>query len=100
LGIGIGAMHGTLGAWALPLGILAALSVASASLLSERLERQKDDGKKAYAGVLGFDFDDVLYLFGPFAWMGWLTPILIGAAAVGPVFAIWTWRRISRKTPA
>lgn len=100
LGIGIGARHGALDAWALPLGIVAALSVAAASLLSERLERQNDDGEKAYAGVLGFDFDDVLYLFGPFAWLGWLTPVLIGAVTVAPVLALWTWRRTARRGPA
>ncbi len=96
VGIGIGARDGALDGWALPLGLLAGVAIAAASILSERLERRTGGGDKAYAGVLGFDFDDLLYLFGPIAWLAWLTPALVGAAIVAPVLALLTWWRIAR----
>ena len=93
LAIGIGLRHSGLGWWAPALGLLAGLSVAIASVLSERLEKAADTGHKAYAGIAGFDFDDLLYLFAPAAWFGWFLYILVGAAMVGPLLAILTtWR--------
>lgn len=94
LAMGIGLRGGRFGEWTIVMGMLAAIGVATASILSERLEDTVDDGNKAYAGVLGFDFDDVLYLFGPAAWLG-LFPWLLGGAAVGgPAFALITWHRL------
>ena len=49
---------------------------------------------KAYVGVLGFDFDDTLYLFAPAAWFGLFPYILVGAAIGGPLFAILTAMRL------
>lgn len=92
--IGIGLRDDTLtGGWAPVLGVIAGTTVATASILAERLERLGPGEGKAYAGVLGFDFDDLLYLFAPIAWLGWFPYILIGAALGGPAFAILTaWR--------
>jgi phosphatidylglycerophosphate synthase len=92
--VGVGLRDGELGAWAITLGALAGLSVAAASVLSERLERTGPGTDKAYAGVFGFDFDDVLYLLGPAAWLGLFPALLIGAAAGAPVFAVLTWARL------
>lgn len=94
IAIGVGLWDGSLGWWAVAMGALAGLTVAAASLLSETLERRDDSGTKAYEGAAGFDFDDVLYLFGPIAWLGWLQPLLIGAAIGGPAFAVVTWWRL------
>jgi hypothetical protein len=49
-------------------------------LFSEWLELRSPPGTKAVSGRWGFDPDDALYLMGPFAWLGWLTPILVGAS--------------------
>lgn len=94
--IGVGSRHGYLGDWAVAVGVLAAISIAAASLLSERLERRTASGDKAYAGILGFDFDDLLYLFGPIAWLGWLHHALVGAAVVAPVLVLLTAWRLAR----
>lgn len=94
LGIGIGLRDDALGWWAVLLGFIGAAGVAGASILSERLENQWDTEQKAYVGIAGFDFDDVLYLFSPIAWLGWLLPLLVGAAVGGPIFLIWTWKRL------
>lgn len=96
LGIGIGLRHGVLGPWTIAMGALAGATIVAASILSELLEKQRADGVKAYAGYGGFDFDDVLYLFAPVAWLDWLFPLLIGAAIGGPVFALLTWYRLLR----
>lgn len=91
--IGIGLGQGPLGFWAPLFGILAGASVAYASLLCERYEKDSGATEKAYSGVAGFDFDDILYIFGPVAWLGWFMPILVGAAIGAPAFAIMTWWR-------
>lgn len=92
--IGIGLRDDpVVGGWAPVLGAVAGATVAVASVLAEQFERAGPDEGKAYAGVLGFDFDDVLYLFAPIAWLDWFPYILIGAAFGGPAFAILTaWR--------
>ncbi len=96
IAVGIGLRHGVLGPWAIAMGLVAGLSVAAASLLSEAIEQRSGSGDKAYAGAGGFDFDDILYLFGPVAWLSLLPPLLIGAAVGGPAFAVWTWLRLRR----
>ncbi len=92
--IGIGQRHGVVGDWTVLMGLVAGLAVSVASILSERLELQSDDVDKAYEGRAGFDFDDVLYIFGPLAWLAWLFPLLVGASIGGPLFALWTWWRL------
>ena len=62
LAIGIGLSGGALGFYAIALGVL--------------------------AGGGGFDFDDLLYLLGPAAWLGWLAPMLIGASFGAPLMAV------------
>lgn len=94
--VGVGLRGTEFGAWAIVLGALAGLSVAAASVLSEKLERSGSGNDKAYAGILGFDFDDVLYLLGPAAWFGLFPYLLVGAATVAPLFVILTWARIQR----
>ena len=93
--IGIGLRDGFLGHASIALGIIAGSTVALASVLSERLEKMAATGDKAYAGVFGFDFDDVLYLFAPAVWVGLSMPLVIGASIGGPVFAVITWQRLS-----
>jgi len=93
--IGIGLREDFLGHASIALGVIAGTTVAIASVLSERLEKMAATGDKAYAGVLGFDFDDVLYLFAPAVWIGWSMPLLIGASIGGPVFAVLTWQRLN-----
>ena len=85
--IGFGLSHGEMGGLAITLGFLAGGCVATASVLAEWLEQVTDDGAKAYSGILGFDFDDLLYLLGPAAWFGAFPYILIGAAVCTPVVA-------------
>ena len=65
---------------AIPLGAISGAAILLASVFSERLERRSPAGTKAISGKWGFDPDDALYLMGPLAWLGWLSPILAGAS--------------------
>ena len=95
--IGVGLRHSALGYYAIALGLLSGFSVYMSGYLSEALERRQGTGAKAYSGAFGFDFDDLLYVLGPMAWLGWLLPILVGAS-VGATFMMlltaWRLRRL------
>jgi len=94
LAVGGGLRGSAFGGWAVLMGALAGVSVVAASVLAEQLESEEETAAKAYTGILGFDFDDVLYLFAPIAWLGWLPYLLIGAAAGAPSVALLTWWRL------
>ena len=78
--IGFGLRHSWLGEWSIPLGVISGLAILLGSLFSEWLERRSPTGTKGISGKWGFDPDDALYLMGPLAWLGWLSPILVGAS--------------------
>jgi len=97
VGAGIGLREGWLGDWAIPCGLAAAAGVVAAEILAEKIDRMKaDTGEKAYPGFAGFDFDDVLYLFGPVVWLGWHMPLVAGASIGAPAFALLTWYKLSK----
>ncbi len=92
--IGFGQRNSSLGNFAIIAGLVAGTGVATAAILCEALDRRDASGRKAYPGTAGFDFDDLLYLFGPIAWLGGLGPLLLGSSLVGPAFALITWLRL------
>jgi hypothetical protein len=66
------------------------------NIFSEQLEQRSPPQTRAYSGRWGFDPDDALYLLAPFAWLGWMGPILV-AAALGTTFMMTlTWLRLRR----
>jgi archaetidylinositol phosphate synthase len=85
--IGMGLRHSALGNWSMPLGLLSGFSTLLASVFAEWLESRCPPGTKAISGRWGFDPDDSLYLMGPLAWLGWLTPVLV-IASVGTTMAM------------
>jgi archaetidylinositol phosphate synthase len=94
--IGFGLRHSWLGSWAITLGLVSGASILLVSLFSEWLERRSPPGTKAYSGKWGWDPDDALYLMGPLAWLGWLSPILVGAAVGATVMMLITGVRLLR----
>ena len=94
--VGIGLRHSWLGVWAIPLGLVASVSLLLGSIFSHRLERRSPPGTKAYSGRWGFDPEDALYLVAPLAWLGWLSPLLIGAAIGATVIMLLTAWRLQR----
>jgi len=89
VGIGIGLMHSNLGAWALPMGIISGLSVASIFYMRNEIEQSvgKDRARQPHYGRV--EAEDVLYLLPVITLMHWLVPFLVLAAAGAPAFAIW-----------
>ncbi len=84
-----------LGAWSIPLGRgRRHRPWSSAATFSESLERRSPPDTPAYSGRWGFDPDDALYLMGPLAWLGWLSPILVGAAIGATVIMVITAVRL------
>ena len=77
---GFAVSGGWLGPWAIPLGLLGGASMLLCGWWSELLEARLPPGIKAYSGRAGFDPDDALYLLGPLVWLGWLAPVVVGAA--------------------
>jgi phosphatidylglycerophosphate synthase len=94
VGIGFGLRDGGLGDWAIVMGVVAGAGVLTAEVLAERIDRElSDTGDKAYPGIAGFDFDDILYLFAPIVWLDWHQGFLIGATLGAPAFALLTYQR-------
>ena len=80
MAIGFGLRNTWLGAWSIPLGLLSGASIFLASMFAEWLELWQSPRHQGHSGRWGFDPDDALYLMGPLAWLGWLSPILVGAS--------------------
>ena len=92
IAIGINLRDNLSGYWSISLGICAAVSVIFTEVYAEIIDQKKQStGEKAYPGIMGFDFDDILYLFAPIVWLNWHLPFLIGASIGAPAFAIFTW---------
>jgi archaetidylinositol phosphate synthase len=94
--VGIGLRGSWLGRWAIPLGLVSGLCLLLASQFSVWIEQRSPPGEKAYTGRWGFDPDDALYLMAPLAWLGWLSPILLGTAVATAVIAAITGMRLRR----
>ena len=95
---GIGLRDGWIGDWSILLGIISAASLLLCSIFSELLERLSPPGTRAYSGRWGFDPDDALYLMAPLAWLGWLSPVLVGAsigATAIMLLTAWRFRQLS-----
>ncbi len=88
LAIGIGLRHGALAAWAVPLGVVACAAMLACCWLSEVYEDLSGPGVRTWNGAWGFHPDDALYLLGPFAWLGWLAPVLVAAAVCTSLMAV------------
>ena len=88
LAAGFNLRHGALGAWAIPAGVLACVSMTACCLLSEAYEAKVATGERVWEGGWGFQPDDALYLLPLFVWLHWLAPILVAAAIVTSVIAL------------
>jgi phosphatidylglycerophosphate synthase len=91
VGIGIGARDAIPEIVAIIMGLVAAAGVIVAEVLAERIDQlKKVDDEKAYPGMAGFNFDDILFLFALIVWIDWQQYFLIGASIGAPLFALLT----------
>ena len=92
IAIGINLRDNLSGYWSISLGICAALGVIFTEIYAEIIDQKKQStSEKAYPGIMGYDFDDILYLFAPIVWLNWHLPFLIGASIGATALAIFTW---------
>ncbi len=91
VGAGIGLRDTEFGNITIIAGLMGSIGVFAAEYFAETIDQiNKDTGDKAYSGLWGFDFDDILYLFAPVVWLGWQLPFVLGASVGAPVFALYT----------
>ena len=94
--IGFGLLHGSLGAEALFIGILAGVAVAATFHLRMMIGSATGRFKVEQPGIGLFEIEDIFYLLPLVTLFDMLQPFLIIAAIGAPVFALWTLREYQR----
>ena len=91
-GIGIGLRSGTLGTWAVALGLLAGVAVATIFHMRHEIEQMvgKARARQPHFGAL--EAEDVLYLLPLVTLAAQLHYFLLLAAVGAPLFALWVLR--------
>lgn len=80
------------------MGVSSTTGVFIAQIYAEKIDQlNSNTGDKAFPGLWGFEFDDVLYLFAPIVWLGWQMPFVVGASVGAPAFALLTWYKWRRR---
>ena len=80
------------------MGVSSTTGVFIAQIYAEKIDQMNNNtGDKAFPGLWGFEFDDVLYLFAPIVWLGWQMPFVVGASVGAPAFALLTWYKWRRR---
>lgn len=98
IGCAIGLRDGYFGNWMILMGVTSTAGVFIAQIYTEKIDQMNSDtGEKAFPGLWGFEFDDVLYLFAPIVWLGWQMPFVVGASVGAPAFALLTWYKWRRR---
>jgi phosphatidylglycerophosphate synthase len=94
--VGLGARHGWMGFWAIPIGLLTMIAMLVCWVGGEAYQKRDGAHRKPYAGRWGFDLDDGLYLLAlpiAFSQMG---VVLIGAGLATSVMAVTILVRLNR----
>ena len=94
IGVGFGLGGGALGAWAMPMGLLAGISVGAIFAGRFYIEERFGHDVVKQESFAGFEIEDTLYIIGPVTWLGGLTPFLIAACIGAPLFLAVVIRQI------
>ncbi len=100
IGMGLGLRHGALGGWAILIGVAAGLSITAIFMVRNQIERRAGKTAIKQRNFLGFEIEDVLYVFGPVIWAGWLAPVLTATAVGAPIFLAWSLIELRRRGAA
>jgi phosphatidylglycerophosphate synthase len=90
VGIGYGLPEGSLGGYAIMLGLAAGLAIAIIFTLQMELEERGGKAAVAQNNAMGFETEDVMYLVGPITWLGGLQPFLVLTAVGAPIYVAYT----------
>lgn len=100
IGIGLGASGDLTGDWGPWLGLITAISITIIFSIRVGVEIQHGAEMVEQTPWAGFEIEDILYLVGPVAWLGWLEGFILAAGIGTPIFLIWVlfdaWR-VSRR---
>lgn len=88
VGLGVGLMKSDYGLLAIPMGILAGISVATILMLVIRIERLQGARAAEIGGIFGFDPDDAMLAVPVAILLGWSEPLLAAACIGAPAFAV------------
>jgi phosphatidylglycerophosphate synthase len=95
LGMGIGyAENGD--HWTILAGGLAGLAIAGIFALRSVGEVRVGKTFTAQPMIWGFEIEDLMYVVGPLAWLGWLDKFLFVAAIGAPLYLVWTCAALYR----
>lgn len=97
IGMGYGLQDGSLGGYAILLGITAAVAITAIFTLRTELEERGGKAATAQTSAMGFETEDVMYLVGPITWLDGLPPFLILTAIGAPIYAayvLWYGRHL------
>ena len=86
--IGIGLRNSELGAWAIPMGIIAGFSVSGIFWLRIKIEEKMGKDAVALPNFGGFDAEDILYFLPIVVFLNGLIPFLFLASTVSPLVFI------------
>lgn len=95
--VGFAARDTTLADWAVPLGVVAGVSVAAVLFIVMRMEGVKGARAAELGGRAGFDPDDAVLLIPVFIVLGWTAPLVVAAAVSAPLVALYFLVRFRRE---
>lgn len=104
-GIGYGLRNGPLGAWALILGLAAALSNPIILTLRMPMDRRHGAAAVAHPYLFGFEIEDFIYLIGPITWFAGIEYFFFPYALGNLGYFAWTvaevvrWSRHTQSSP-
>ncbi len=88
IGIGLGLADGRFGAWSIPLGVLAGLTIAVIFSVRFGVKEKWGPGAVDQPNAAGFEMEDVMYLVAPVTWLGLVDWFLLAAAIGAPLFLL------------
>ena len=88
LGMGVGQSNGELEDWSVALGLSAGISIGLIFVLRNETERRHGKASIKQRVIAGFEIEDLLYLVGPVAWLGWLVPLVVASGIGAPLYLL------------
>jgi phosphatidylglycerophosphate synthase len=94
--VGLGARHGWMGLWSIPVGLLTMSAMLVCWVGGEAYQKLDGGHRKPYAGRWGFDLDDGLYLLALPIAFSQMSFVLVGAGLATGIMAIAILVRLHR----
>jgi phosphatidylglycerophosphate synthase len=93
LGIGIGLRDSGFGLWAVVMGLVAGIAVATVLMIMLRMEEIEGERAGQIEVATSFDADDALLLVPVLIWIGWSEALILAASIGAPAFAVFIFMK-------